>query len=597
MVSPPLHARVRAFIQADVDAQDQQELEDLLQQAGSGDADAEKALKDRFCGPLQFGTAGLRGLMGAGESRMNRANVLRTTAGTVRYLLQVRPQAKSQGIVIGRDARHRSKNFQRDAAEVALALGVKVYFLDTPCPTPLVAFAVRHLGADLGIMITASHNPPEYNGYKVYWNNGAQIIPPIDRAIADTIDRMPPAAAIERRPLEEGRACGLLCTLPKIEEAYVDTLMSQLIFDATSPVEQVSMAYSPLHGVGAHLFQRAMTARGVKTLHTVATQAEPDGNFPTVRFPNPEEPEAVEQVLRLAEKTGSDLVLVNDPDADRLGVAFRVKNSTEYRVLNGNEIGVLLADHIIRNTEGKDRLLITTIVSSRLLQALAREAGVRYQETLTGFKWIANEALRLEREEHLRFMVGYEEALGYTVGSAVKDKDGIGPALVVVELVATLKAKEQDLADRLLAIRQRLGHFFSRQKSIVLSGSEGQEAMAQAMAKLRKSAPDLLSVLGALSYWDLAKGFRRDAAGHETPVPDFSTDALVFDLADGGRIAVRPSGTEPKIKFYLEIVRRPAPDEAPNRISAQAQEALVALEQVLLEASGLPSILPPPADS
>lgn len=536
-------ARAKEFLQThEVDEDDRAELEALIA------SEAMTELEDRFSGLPTFGTAGIRGVMGAGESRMNRSLVIRVTHGVVRYLLDTVPDAATRGIAIARDGRHRSDVFQRDAAAVAAALGMRVHFLGGTSPTPLLAFAVRYLGAAAGIVITASHNPPEYNGYKVYWENGAQIIPPIDTGIAEAVESSPGARAIAR---DEGSS--RIEEVMGMADAYVEAV-SALVMTPDADVAPLRVAYSALHGVGQEIFSKVMERRGFERIFPVPEQALPDGDFPTVQFPNPEEPGALDLVLEVATENSCPLVVVNDPDADRLGAAVRTAIGS-YVALNGNEIGVLLAHHILTNTHVEKPLVVSTVVSSRMLSKMASELGARYEDTLTGFKWITNEAMRIEAEEGCTFVFGYEEALGYTVGTVVRDKDGISAGVLLAELAAGLDARGETLLDELARLRERYGHYVSRQKSVTLAGAEGAAKIRDAMARLHRDA--------------------RDTIVSEPVTRQVRDDVLIYDLADGGRAAVRPSGTEPKLKFYLEVVG----DDAESRLDA--------FETELMRAAGL----------
>jgi phosphomannomutase len=583
-----LFARARAHLDHDIDPEAQAELAALLARAEAGEREALLELEDRFSGPLTFGTAGLRGLLGAGENRMNRAVVVRATAGLVAWVLEQQPDARARGIVVGRDGRRLSEALQRDAAEVIAAAGIPVHFLPGTTPTPVTAFAVEHLGAAAGIMVTASHNPPAYNGYKVYWGNGAQIIPPHDAGIAARIDAAPGARSVPRLDLEEARSRGLVRDASAVEAEYL-AAVGRLVFAPDAPVGDLSIAYSALHGVGERVFRKAMAARGFTRLVTVAEQAEPDGRFPTVAFPNPEEPGALDLVLALAKARGAELVLVNDPDADRLGAAVLDPARGEYVVLGGNDIGVLLAHHLLTATkgEGTERLVMATLVSSRLLAQMARDLGVRYEETLTGFKWIANESLRLASSTGARFLFGYEEALGYTVRTVVRDKDGISAAMVLAELAAVEKAHGRTLLDRLDALRRRHGLFVGRQKSLTLPGRDGLERIAAAMAALRRDPPRELAGVPLARRWDLSDGAQVDAEGRVERDERWRGDVLVYELLGGGRVSVRPSGTEPKIKLYLEVAERPAEGEALAVAETRGKARLDALERDLLARTGL----------
>jgi phosphomannomutase len=547
----PLLARAERFLEREVDPSDRRELESVLTRVRRGDKAAERDLEERFSGEPRFGTAGIRAVLGAGESRMNRALVMRVTHGLVRHVIDAIPGASERGIAIGRDGRKLSDVFQRDAAAVAAALGMRVHFLEGPNPTPLLAFAVKRLGAAAGIMITASHNPKHYNGYKVYWDNGAQIVPPVDAAIAAAIDASPGASEIPRAEgSERVRAAHGL------EESYLEGL-SRLALVRNVEAEPLRVAYTALHGCGQRIFFEAMRRRGFSRLHPVREQAEPDPDFPTVSFPNPEEPGALDLLLETARENDCHLALAHDPDADRLGAAVRSRPG-DYVVLNGNEIGVLLAHHVLSHTKAPKPLVVSSVVSSRMLSKMASALGVRYQDTLTGFKWIANEAMRIESEEGRQFVFGYEEALGYTVSTLVRDKDGIGAGLVLAEMAAGLHTVGKTLLDALEGLRRRYGLFASRQRSVTLEGASGSQKIAEAMERLRRNRPRAVEL--------------------------DSGNVLVEDLADGGRVAVRPSGTEPKIKFYLEVVE---PYGDPDQARERAARRLEALQEELLTASGL----------
>ena len=533
--------RVRAFIEHDVDEGDRAELRELLT---AGDTEA---LAARFSGAPTFGTAGIRGVVGAGESRMNRALVHRVTHGLATYVLDQVEGAATRGVALARDGRHRSDVFQKDAAAILAANGIRVHWIEGAQPTPLLAFAVLRLGAAAGIMITASHNPPEYNGYKVYWENGAQIVPPIDSGIADAIAAAPHANAV---PREEGSP---LVEPVALATEYLDAVEALALAPSDAP-RSFRIAYSALHGVGQPLFVDTLHRSGFADVFPVAAQGAPDPDFSTVRFPNPEEPGALDLVLAEAERHDCPLVLVNDPDADRLGAAVRGDDGS-YTALSGNEIGVLLAAHILERGKESKPLVISTIVSTRMVETMCKARGVRYEDTLTGFKWIANEALRIEAKESVRFVFGFEEALGYTVGTVVRDKDGISAGLLLAEMAAELNEDGKTLLDELARLRDLYGRFVSRQKSVTLEGAEGAKQIANAMERLREARSESL-------------------AGEPVRFHERS-GVLLYDLEAGGRVAVRPSGTEPKLKFYMEVT------------GADADSRLTAIETELLQISGL----------
>jgi phosphomannomutase len=522
-----LRAEVEAWIAADPDPTTRAELAGLLE---AGDT---AGLEDRFAQPLTFGTAGLRAPLGAGPARMNRSVVRRTTAGVARWVIARGPAAVAAGVVVGRDARHGSEVFATDVADVLSSFGVAVHVLSRPLPTPITAFAVRRLGAAAGVVVTASHNPAIDNGYKVYAGDGAQIIPPDDADIAAAADGSVDPDGGDR---DGGRQVVDEDVLTGYREAVVQLL------DPAGP-RVLSAVYTPLHGVGGAVLPGLMTAAGFEPPHIVASQADPDPDFPTVPFPNPEEPGALDLAMAEGRRVGADVVLANDPDADRLAVAVPGRDG-QWRPFTGDELGILLAERCLQVTRGPDRLVATTVVSSSMLSKLAAEAGVAYEETLTGFKWIARAASR--RPGH-RLVFGYEEALGYTIGDVVADKDGMSAALVAAELAALCRAEGHTLLDRLDALSARLGVHATAQVSVRAEGRGGIEALAAVVAGWRRSPPTELGGLAVSDVVDLAHG--SDA------LPP--TDALVVRLGGHGRVVLRPSGTEPKLKAYLEVTTDP----------------------------------------
>ena len=547
----------RELLSEDPDPETRAELEALLKRAASGEEAARRDLADRFSGPLEFGTAGLRGKVEAGLARINRLAVIKASWGLGSHLLaDESADARTRGVVVGFDGRHSSRRFAEDTAAVLAGLGVPVRLFPDPVPTPLLAFSVPRLQAAGGVMVTASHNPPWDNGYKVYIATGGQIVPPVDRKVAARIAAAPRADAIPR-PAPADAARGGLRQLvdardTAVEEAYLDGLAgASLHRGASGPLR---IAYTPMHGVGHRLAIRAFTRAGFEGVAVEPVQADPDGAFRTVSFPNPEEPGAMDRVLALAAETEAELVLANDPDADRLAAAVPDRSGQGYRMLSGNEIGVLLADDALEHAEtgGRPKLVVTTVVSSSLLSRMARDRGARYLETLTGFKWIADAALRAEREG-AAYVLGYEEALGYSVGPLVRDKDGIGAALRMAELTRHLKARGETLLGRIdqLLVRHGLSH--QLQWSVTLPGAEGRARIDAAMAALRKSPPPrigsspIVRTLDGLSGEESLRGERRPSG-----LP--SSDLVAFQSQDGSRLTARPSGTEPKIKFYLELV-------------------------------------------
>jgi phosphomannomutase len=545
-----------------------------------------KELDDRFGASLEFGTAGLRGTLGGGTNRMNRAVVRRTTAGLARYLKATVPDVTSRGVVVGRDGRHMSPEFAAEAAGVLAAEGIPAWVLPGVSPTPVTAFATTHLGAAGAVMVTASHNPPEYNGYKVYWGNGAQIIPPHDGGIAKAIDAVGAARAVRVLPEADARAQGLWRdTPPSLERAYLDAILA---LRPTKQVADLSIVYTAMHGVGGRWVMQALGEAGFTRVHPVPEQHEPDGDFPTVRFPNPEEKGAMDLSQALAERVQADVVLANDPDADRLAVMARDERGA-LRMLTGNEVGVLLGHFLLTRQRWERPLVVTTIVSSAQLAAIAKALGARYGETLTGFKWIANLALA-EQPSGARFVMGYEEALGYTVGEVVRDKDGVGAALVVADMAAWCRARGTTLLGYLEEVQRAHGLFVAKQYNATLPGASGAGVIQQVMAAFRAEPPARIGSHGITAVNDYRAQTRREA-GQVTPLALPQSNVIAYELEGGGRVTLRPSGTEPKIKFYFELREDPGAQEAMASARARAGQRLEALEAAFLSlarARGLP---------
>jgi phosphomannomutase len=555
-----LIAAARAWRDEDPDPETRAEVDRLL-----GDAAGEPAgrgpdlgaLADRFGARLQFGTAGLRGEMAAGPNRMNRAVVIRATAGLAAHL--VATGHAGEPVIVGLDARHRSDRFARDAAAVLAAAGFPVHLADRPLPTPVVAYGVTHLGCCAGIQVTASHNPPGDNGYKVYLGDGAQIVPPSDEEISAQIDRVRSLASVPRASDDDPR---IASAGDDLVEAYITGAVAQ----ATAPgARDARLVYTPLHGVGRDVLREVLVRAGFDPPTVVPEQGAPDPDFPTVAFPNPEEPGALDLALALAAAEDSDVVLANDPDADRLAVALPAPGRAAvpvagsaapagttapragrngpgdggWRALTGDEIGVVLADWLLEQGSGADRLVVTTIVSSSMLGRLAAARGVEYAETLTGFKWLARAGL--DRPD-LRFVYGYEEALGSCVGTLVRDKDGITAALAFAELVAAEKARGRSPLDRLDDLARELGVHATGQRSVRIEGVGGLDRMRAAVDRLAAAPPAMLAGVPVTEVEDLRLGRR---------LPP--TDGVAL-RGEGVRLIVRPSGTEPKLKCYAEAV-------------------------------------------
>ncbi|WP_327067251.1 phospho-sugar mutase [Kitasatospora sp. NBC_01250] len=555
-----LLARARQWLAEDPDAETREELAALLAAADQGEEPALAELAERFADRLQFGTAGLRGELGAGPMRMNRAVVMRAAAGLAGYL-----RATNAGdlVVIGYDARHKSYDFARDTAAVMVGAGLRAAVLPRPLPTPVLAFAIRHLGAAAGVMVTASHNPPRDNGYKVYLGDGSQIVPPADASIAAEIDAV---ASLADVPLATDADAGWQVLGEDVLDAYLARAVT--VVDPQGP-RDLSVVYTPMHGVGRDTLLAAFERAGFPAPTVVAEQGDPDPDFPTVAFPNPEEPGAMDLAFKAAAATAPDLVIANDPDADRCAVA--VPDATDaagWRMLRGDEVGALLGAALV--AKGVRGTFATTIVSATLLGEIAAAAGLDYQETLTGFKWIA-------RAEGLRY--GYEEALGYCVDpEGVRDKDGVTAALLIAELAASLKTTGRTLSDLLDELALTHGLHATDQLSARV---EDLSLIAAAMRRLREQPPAELAGLAVTRADDLSAG------SAELPPTDGLRYYLAGESVRGARIVVRPSGTEPKLKCYLEVVLPVGSADELAAARERAAELLGALKQAMAVAAGI----------
>lgn len=570
----------RAWADGDPDPHTAQEVDALLAKEDW------KELDDRFGTSLEFGTAGLRGTLGGGTNRMNRAVVRRTTAGLARYLKATVPDVAKRGVVVGRDGRVMSLEFAADAAGVLAAEGIPAHVLPGVSPTPVTAFATTRLNAAGAVMVTASHNPPEYNGYKVYWGNGAQIIAPHDSGIARAIDAVEAAKDVKVLPEADARAKGLWQDVSAaVERAYFDAILA---LRPTKLSGDLATVYTAMHGVGGRWVEQVFKEAGFTRLFPVPEQQQPDGRFPTVRFPNPEEKGAMDLSTALAEKVKADLVLANDPDADRLAVMAR-DESGALKMFTGNEVGVLLGHFLLTQAPVKDALVVTTIVSSAQLKAIAQAKGARYGETLTGFKWIANLALA-EQPKGARFVMGYEEALGYTVGEVVRDKDGVGAALVVADMAAWCRSRGKSLWGYLEEVQREHGLFVARQYNATLPGASGAATIKAVMENFRAKGPDRIGDFAVTATNDYQAQARAEG-GKTTPLTLPRSNVVAYELEGGSRVTLRPSGTEPKIKFYFELKESPGKGEPMAEAKARATKRLDALEGaflVLAKARGLP---------
>jgi phosphomannomutase len=513
-------------------------------------------LRERMLGDLEFGTAGLRGVVAAGSARMNLAVVIRVTRALAEQLLARALDARARPVVVGCDARLDSVRFADAAARVLLAAGIPVKRFQEPVPTPFVAYAVRVFAANAGIMITASHNGPEYNGYKLYSELGVQVIAPTDREIAERMGALGPALGV---PL--GDLAGQELIEAQVIARYFAEIRAQL--PRVSADRSLCIVYTPLHGVGARVVERLLREAGYADFHSVPEQREPDGHFPTVLFPNPEEPGALDLAIELATAKHADLLIANDPDVDRLAIAVPTP-SGRWLALSGNQIGLLLAEFALAHGGAGERaLVLSSLVSSPMLESIAAAHGARCERVLTGFKWVWTAALALEAQSY-RYCFGYEEALGYSFGRAVRDKDGISAALAFAELAAEARAAGLSVLDKLHALYRQHGLWVSVQHNVVLKGSAGAARILRAMQRAVGAPPSSLAGQQVTAVRD----WRVPAAG----APSWRGPTLLVELslAGGGRVSLRPSGTEPKLKIYVDL-RAESPDS--GSLSAREEAA------------------------
>ena len=520
--------------------------------------DNEEEIKDRFYKELEFGTAGLRGVIGAGTNRMNKYTVGRATQGLANFINKMKIENPS--VVISYDSRHMSKEFSEIAALVLNANGIKVNLFDNLRPVPELSFSVRYLHATAGIMITASHNPPEYNGYKVYWSDGAQIVPPIDKGIIDEVLSIEDFSLIKTLNKNEAIEAGLLNYVgEEIDDAFINALKSSCLNPEIIKKEakNVKIVYTPLHGAGNLPVQRILKELGFENVYVVPEQEKPDGDFPTVSYPNPEDPKAFELALKLAKEVDADVVLATDPDADRLGVFSKMSNG-EYVSYTGNMSALLICEYELSQKKEKGILpnngaIITTVVSSELTKAIAENYGAKVFETLTGFKWIGEKIRKFEEENSYKYLFGFEESYGCLIAPHARDKDGISAVMALCEATAFYKNKGWSLWEQMIKIYEKYGYYREGQVSIVLKGADGAEEIKNKMAKMRSNPPTELAGLNVLEVRDYQEHVIKKADGEvsETDLP--TSNVLYYELSNNSWCCVRPSGTEPKIKFYMGV--------------------------------------------
>ena len=541
-----IEERINSWLNGAYDEETKKEIKNLL------DSQNEKELTDAFYRDLEFGTGGLRGIMGVGTNRMNKYTVGRATQGLANYILK--QNGKDFKVAIGYDSRNNSDIFSKTAAEILSSNGIKVYLYDDIHPISLLSYAVRSLGCIAGIVVTASHNPKEYNGYKVYWTDGAQVIPPHDKNIIDEVLKVSP----EEVKMGDNSKVSLIGK--DIEDKYMNDLMGYLVNpDIIKKHNDIKIVYTPIHGSGYKMVPMALKKAGFKNITTLETVQPPNGNFPTVESPNPENPEALKMAVDKAKEIGAELVMGTDPDCDRMGCAL-LNRDGNYIYLTGNQIGSIILNYLITNKKNiKNPFVVKTIVTTELARTIADANNVKLFDVLTGFKWIAD---IIEREKDGNYLFGFEESFGYCINGNVRDKDGVSSCLIFAEILAYCKDNNMTLADYLESLYEKYGYFYEETISITKKGADGAKAIEYMMTYYRNNMPKEISGVEVVHISDYDKKEVYDNNGKK--IKDITlpkSNVLQYILKDNTKITIRPSGTEPKIKFYFEVCVKESRDK------------------------------------
>ena len=541
-----IEERINSWLNGAYDEETKKEIRDLL------DSKNEKELTDAFYRDLEFGTGGLRGIMGVGTNRMNKYTVGRATQGLANYILK--QNGKDFKVAIGYDSRNNSDIFSKTAAEILSSNGIKVYLYDDIHPISLLSYAVRSLGCIAGIVVTASHNPKEYNGYKVYWTDGAQVIPPHDKNIIDEVLKVSP------EEVKMGDSSKVSSIGKDIEDKYMNDLMSYLVNpDIIKKHNDIKIVYTPIHGSGYKMVPMALKKAGFTNITTLETVQPPNGNFPTVESPNPENPEALKMAVDKAKEIGAELVMGTDPDCDRMGCALLDRDGN-YIYLTGNQIGSIILNYLITNKKNiKNPFVVKTIVTTELARTIADANNVKLFDVLTGFKWIAD---IIEREKDGNYLFGFEESFGYCINGNVRDKDGVSSCLIFAEILAYCKDNDMTLADYLESLYEKYGYFYEETISITKKGADGAKAIEDMMTYYRNNMPKEISGVEVVHISDYEK---KEVYGNDgKKIKDITlpkSNVLQYILSDNTKITIRPSGTEPKIKFYFEVCVKESKDK------------------------------------
>lgn len=520
----------------------------------------EEEIKDRFYRELEFGTAGLRGIIGAGTNRMNKYTVTKATQGLANYI--IRNGTQNKGVAIAYDSRNMSTKFSEEAALCLNANGIKTYVFESLRPTPELSFAIRELGCTAGIVVTASHNPPKYNGYKVYWEDGAQITFPRDKEIINEVNSIEDCTTAKTMSKDEAISKGLYNVIGKdIDDKYIAELKKLVVNqDIINEVQKdLKIVYTPLHGTGNIPARRILKEIGFENVYVVPEQELPDGNFPTVSYPNPEDPKAFDLALKLAKKVDADIVIANDPDADRLGVHVKDSKTGEYIAFNGNMTGVILAEYVISEKKKNNKLpinaaMVKSIVSSNMVDVIANEYGVKLFKVLTGFKYIGEKIKEFEQNKDFEYVFGYEESYGYLIGTHARDKDGIVATMALCEAAAVYKKQGLTLWDKMLELYEKYGYFKEGIITVTLEGADGAEQIKSIMEKMRTNTPSNFGNYKILAVRDYSTGkIKNLVTSEETDTGLPKSNVLYYELENNEWCCIRPSGTEPKIKLYMGV--------------------------------------------
>ena len=558
---------------------DEETKKELLEIKGN-----EKEIEDRFYKELEFGTAGLRGIIGAGTNRMNKYTVGKATQGLANYILE--QGTESKGVAISYDSRRMSKEFSMQTALILCANGIKTYLFESLRPVPELSFAVRQLKCTAGIMITASHNPPKYNGYKVYWDDGAQIVAPRDKDIIAKVRAVENFSEIKTISEEEAKSKGLLNFVSKeMDDKYIATLKSCILNPeiVKEQGKKLKVVYTPLHGTGNMVAERLLKEIGIENLYVVPEQKEPDGNFPTVDYPNPEDPKAFKLALELAKKVDADVVLATDPDADRLGIFAKDSKTGEYKNYTGNMSALLIAEYRISQMQEKgilpaNGMFITTVVSSELAKAIAKNYNLECIEVLTGFKNIGAVMRKAEENGDKTYVFGFEESYGCLIGDYARDKDGIGAVMALCEAACYYQSKGKTLWDAMMDIYEKYGYYKETQVSIVREGAEGAEEIKQMMTNTRNRDIEKIGDYKVLTFKDIEKDIVKNMqTGEITKTGLPKSNVLYYELEDNNWCCIRPSGTEPKIKLYMGVKGK-TEEEASTKLEKLKEDMLEVIQ-------------------